>query len=467
MPYIINKSDGTPLTTLEDGALDSSTSIGLLGRNYTGYGEIQNENFLHLLENFASPTAPSRPIEGQTWFDSTANVLNAYNGERWERIGSATASNIAPTNPALGSFWYKTPIGVLYIWNGTTWGFVGPESAEGFGITRARSTLLTDSVGTLVPAILLTVNDAVIAIVSSRSFTLSVSTPISGFNNIGEGITLSSLINMFGNVIGTSQTAQRLSSPRNINGAPFDGSSDITISAKTQRKLKKGSYIVGVDFDGGEEVTWSVDATPTNTMGKVVARNSNGDFAANTITANLIGNVAGNVSTSTGISEFNIIQANQFIGATLSGNAFTATRLQTARTINGVSFDGTTNVVVPAAAGTLTGSALNTTVKFSSLNSVGTLTSLSVNDAGVTIGDGNQLSLSVQSFVPTIKNTSSNLPLKFEITDTTVPGGSTGQMLIPSSISTANGGDPAPGIVPTDDNRINLGHPSYRYRKTY
>ncbi len=129
MPYIINKSDGTPLTTLEDGALDSTTSIGLLGRNYTGYGEIQNENFLHLLENFASANAPARPIEGQTWYDSTSNVLNVYNGERWIRVGSAAASEEAPTNPALGSFWFKTPVNVLYVWNGDAWSLVGPEAA--------------------------------------------------------------------------------------------------------------------------------------------------------------------------------------------------------------------------------------------------------------------------------------------------------------------------------------------------
>lgn len=467
MPYIINKSDGTPLVTLEDGALDVTTSVGLLGRNYTGYGEVQNENFLHLLENFSSPTAPSRPIEGQTWYDSIANVLSAYNGERWERIGSATSADTPPERPALGSFWYKTPVGVLYIWNGTDWSFVGPEAAEGYGITRARSTLLTDSVGVLVPAILLTVNDVVIAIVSSKDFTLSVSTPIAGFNNIRSGITLSNLISMHGNVTGTAQTAQRFLTPRNINGVPFDGSSDVTITAKTTRKLKKGSYIAGSDFDGGDETTWAVDATSTNTIGKIVARNSNGDFSANTITANLIGNLEGNVSASTGTSQFNIVQANQFIGATLSGNAFTATRLQTARTINGIQFDGTANIVVPAAADALTGAILNSTVKFSSLTSLGILSSLAVNDTGITVGNGNQLSISVQSLVPTIKNTSSNLPLKFEITDSSLPSGSTGQMLIPSSISLANGGESSPAVTPIENNQINLGHPAYRYRKTY
>jgi hypothetical protein len=467
MPYIINKSDGTPLTTLEDGALDTSTSIGLLGRNYTGYGEVQNENFLHLLENFSSPGSPVRPITGQTWYDSSTNVLNVYNGQRWERIGSATSSITAPTNPALGSFWFKTPDNVMYIWNGSSWSFIGPESAEGFGVTRARSTVLTDSLGTLVPVILLTVNDAVIAVVSSRSFTINVNTPLSGFNNIGEGITLSSLTNVYGNVVGTAQTAQRFSTPRNINGVPFDGSSDITVTSKTTRKLKKGPYITGTDFDGGEEITWSVDATSTNTLGKIVARNSNGDFSANIITADLVGNVTGNVSTSTGVSEFNVVRANQFIGATLSGNAFTATRLETSRLINGVAFDGTANITVPSAANTLTGIALSSTVRFSNLNTVGKLTSLSINDAGVTVGDGDQLSISIQSLVPTIKNNSSNLPLKFEITDTSVSGGSTGLMLMPSSISLTGGGEATPSVVPIENNLINLGHPSYRYKKTY
>jgi hypothetical protein len=49
MPYIINKYSGSELVVLQDGTLDTSTSIGLLGRNYVGYGEVQNENFLFLL----------------------------------------------------------------------------------------------------------------------------------------------------------------------------------------------------------------------------------------------------------------------------------------------------------------------------------------------------------------------------------------------------------------------------------
>ena len=61
MAYTINKFNGTELIVLEDGTINTSTSLGLVGRNYVGYGETQNENFVFLLENFAHTAPPSRP----------------------------------------------------------------------------------------------------------------------------------------------------------------------------------------------------------------------------------------------------------------------------------------------------------------------------------------------------------------------------------------------------------------------
>jgi len=58
----------------------------------------------------------------------------------------------------------------------------------------------------------------------------------------------------------------------------------------------------------------------------------------------------------------------------ITGNAATATALQTARTINGVSFNGTANITVPSAAGTLTGATLASNVVSSSLTGLGTIT---------------------------------------------------------------------------------------------
>lgn len=99
-----------------------------------------------------------------------------------------------------------------------------------------------------------------------------------------------------------------------------------TIASTRTLNVGAGSYItVAAD-------TVSVDATDANTASKVVARDASGDFSAGTITANLTGNVTGNVTGSSGST---------------TGNAATATALQTARTIGGVSFDGTANINLP------------------------------------------------------------------------------------------------------------------------
>lgn len=76
MAYTIVKSDGTVLTTIADGTINTtSTSLGLPGRNYAGYGQYLDTNFVHVIENFASTTPPSNPLKGQLWFDTNTNVL--------------------------------------------------------------------------------------------------------------------------------------------------------------------------------------------------------------------------------------------------------------------------------------------------------------------------------------------------------------------------------------------------------
>ena len=49
--YTINNTRGTILTTINDGVVDSTTTVSLPGRQYQNYGELVNENFIKLLEN--------------------------------------------------------------------------------------------------------------------------------------------------------------------------------------------------------------------------------------------------------------------------------------------------------------------------------------------------------------------------------------------------------------------------------
>jgi hypothetical protein len=76
MAYTIVKSDGQVLTTIADGQINTtSSSLGLPGRNYAGYGQVLDENFVYLLENFASTTPPAHPLRGQLWFNTNDNIL--------------------------------------------------------------------------------------------------------------------------------------------------------------------------------------------------------------------------------------------------------------------------------------------------------------------------------------------------------------------------------------------------------
>lgn len=458
MAYTINKYNGEELIVLEDGTIDTSTSIGLVGRNYVGYGETQNENFVFILENFANDAPPSRPLTGQLWFNTSNNLMNVYDGISWSVVGAAELSDVEPDSSNDGALWLRTTDNTLYVWNGTGWTFIGPETAPGFGTTRCRSGILKDINGKDHAVIFVEIDGIVTAVCSSTEFTVDPSNSVPNVsNNIIVGINLSNVAKLNGSITGNAENATRLKNVRLINGVAFDGQQDITIKASTTKKHIRGTYLVGSDFDGSSDITWAVDASSSNQIGKVVARDSQGNFSAGTITADIIGNISGDV-TSTGTSRFDRVEATIFVGATLTGNAFSANQFSTPRKINGVSFDGTKDIIVPAAAATLTGSALNPTVTASSLTSVGTLSLLSVADAGISVGSGNQLQAFVDSGTPTIRSNTGKL--NFDI-------GESGPdvSFVNSSTSLLLGGPNAPAIV--GDNTTNLGIPGYKFDKIY
>ena len=459
MAYIVNKFSGVQLIVLEDGTIDTSTSLGLVGRNYVGYGETQNENFVFLLENFANEAPPSRPLQGQIWFNTTTNLTYAYDGVNWNPIGAAVLSTTAPTDANAGALWLDTTANQLKIYTGSAWTFIGPEAVAGFGVTRARATSLDDSLGDPRPVIILETNGTALAICTTQAFTINPSNAVAGFeNNLIAGINLSATAKVKGDITGNAGSADRLSTARTINGVPFDGQQNVTIKSSTTNKLVRGTYIQGSDFDGGSEVTWSVDATPSNVIGKVVARNSEGGFSAGTISADLVGNVIGNVTAGSGTSSFNIVQANTFVGATLTGNANSATQLATPRQINGVNFNGTSNITVSAAAGTLTGNTLNSTITQSSLQQLGTLISLDVSNSGVYIGSAGQLRMFVDSGRPTVRSGTGTLNFDMGPSGPDVS-------FVDSATALSLGGSNAPAIL--GDNTTNLGITGYKFNNVY
>ena len=460
MAYIINRFSGQQLVVLEDGTLDTSTSLGLLGRNYTGYGETQNENFLFLLENFANENPPSRPITGQTWYNTDVGALNVYNGTAWTPVGSAITSNTEPEGFD-GGIWYKDTTDQLFVYDSGLWKLIGPEAIEGFGTTRVLAETIVDSNGTEHAAIKVVVDGTVLAVCVDDAFTIDDANAIPGFSILQAGTNISTARPVIGSLVGNAESASKLNPGRTINGVYFDGQTDITITSNTTNTLTRGTYLTGANFNGSTATTWSVDASPNNVIGKIVARDSAGDFSAGTITANLLGNVSGNVTTASGTSTFNIVSANEFIGATLSGNAFTATKLQTARTINTVLFDGSANITVPADGNTLTGTELAVNIVDSNLTNVGTLSALDVAGAtGITLGGPSTSVAPLRiyldaSTIPTLH--SRNSGIRFTILDPTQPSSTAAISMVNAATALALGGLNAPAMIPVNTATTDLG----------
>ena len=468
MPYIINKYSGSELVVLQDGTLDTSTSIGLLGRNYVGYGEVQNENFLFLLENFAGTNPPARALEGQTWYDSVNNKLNTYDGTNWSPVGAATASENAPSGPTEGALWYKISTKQLYVYSNISgWILVGPEGVSGFGETRIKAAILRD-IGSVNHAVLLvSVNDEVLSIHSADTFTINALDSITGFNELQKGVTLSTNTVIAGNILGNSTTATRLQTGRFINGVYFDGNNDITITSNTSAILTRGTYLTGGNFNGSAAATWEVDASSANTIGKVVARDSTGSFAGGTITADqFIGPLTGNVTAISGTSTFYNLVANNIQGFTFNGLAAQASILAPGRAINGVQFNGSQDITVTAAAGTLSGATLASGIVNSSLTSVGTLAGVSVADAGATIGDAGEIHLFINGNSPTLAITN-GLGFAITINDAFQAGDEASFEFISSSVALAAGGTSDPTFVGDANSKCNIGLPGRTFGNVY
>jgi hypothetical protein len=187
MPYILNKTNGTIVATVQDASLDLTTDLIFVGRNYAGYGEWQNENFLKLLENFSNSSAPSKPIEGQVWYDTANKKLNVYDGEFWKGVSNLEKGLDSPAdskNPTAGDLWYEEREQQLYVYNGSEYRLIGPLSGAD---TRAQwkgsfEVSQEDLNRKFNLKAVIGINDDIIALVSGESYT--VQSGSAGSNNL-------------------------------------------------------------------------------------------------------------------------------------------------------------------------------------------------------------------------------------------------------------------------------------------
>ena len=198
MAYTINLTDGTVFATISDGTINTSSSMILVGKNYAGYGEFLDENFIHLLESGANTTAPAAPLTGQLWWDKTNTLLKVYTGTAFKNIGSATSSASQPSPSVVGDLWYSTTNQQLNVCtvagNPGTFIVVGPGFSTAQGTSGAIPETILNSVGAQRFITSLYVNNTRVGIVyEGASFTPEVGLQ-AAFPTIFPGITLSSTV---------------------------------------------------------------------------------------------------------------------------------------------------------------------------------------------------------------------------------------------------------------------------------
>jgi hypothetical protein len=204
MAYQINKTDGTIISTVADGQVDTlSTDLTLIGKNYSGFGESLNENFIKLLENFSSTQAPTYPLRGQVWFDTAENKLKVYNGSDFIPVSSATISSTQPETLSIGDLWWNDIAAQLYFFDGTDPVLLAPAYSQTQGVSGLRVDSILDTLNQTRVITSLYNNGILLGIFAKDSFTPKIE--IIGFTgNIQPGFNAGNLAGIKFNVTCTN-----------------------------------------------------------------------------------------------------------------------------------------------------------------------------------------------------------------------------------------------------------------------
>jgi hypothetical protein len=272
MSYTITLTNGSTFATIPDGTINTSSSMTLVGKNYSGYGQFINDDIIRLLQNGANTTAPGAPLQGQLWYDQTTGTMKVYTGATFKVISGAAASSTAPsTSNVAGDLWYDTVNSQLNVYSGTAWILVGPAYSGDTGVTGAIVATITDTNAVSHVAVEMYVNNAVVGIFSKDA----AYTPIAGDIPAGGGWTggkqVQPGLTMSGPISGVTPLFQGTANNANFLG----GIASSGFVATTNNQTMTGT--LGILNNTGLSVGAAQDFKASVTASNVILRNATSD----------------------------------------------------------------------------------------------------------------------------------------------------------------------------------------------
>lgn len=446
MAYTINLTDGAVFATIADGTINTSSSMTLVGKNYAGYGEFLDENFIHLLESGSNTTAPGAPLTGQLWWDKTNNLLKVYNGTIFKTISAATASSTQPTSNVTGDLWYDTTNQQVKVYTGSSFIVVGPAYTSSEGTAGAIPGTVFDSGGSPHFITSLYVNNQQIAIVSVDSAFTPAAPTNTNFPTIYPGITVtkSASSTLAGNVTnggnltlsaGGATTVTVTSTGANIAGY-LTGTGNITGG----NLLSGGIAVITGNTTGGNLRTAGlVTATGNITGGNIISAGAITAFGGVSIAGNVDG---GNLRT---------------VGLVTATGNVTGGNIVSGALVQGTNISATANVQ----GGNLRTSGL--------ISSTGNITSAGNIDAIYFVGNGSQLTgISAAVSVTKIQNGTSEANIGASGGNINFNIGGTSNVMVVSGTGITITGLTTPNITKSGTNAIgNIGSSSNYFNQVF
>ena len=269
MAYVINNTRGTALTTITDGTVDNTTSLQLFGKSYSGFGEGLNENLVKLLENSANSAAPSAPLEGELWFDTSTSQIKVYDGSSFKPTGGAKVQTTQPTSPSAGDLWQDSTNNQLYFYTGSAWLLVGPQYTTGQTLSGWKiETVTASGVSKVISSMY--VGNIRVAILSKETFTPD--SAITGFASVSAGLTLNSTLGASFSGNSSQASAIDVSSTTNTSGTVIAGGNFLRADAADTT-----SGALTIDADGGIIIGSNQEFSITASSGNVTLAQTSED----------------------------------------------------------------------------------------------------------------------------------------------------------------------------------------------